>query len=94
MELKNGVIKVIDYGRIQSTEKPQDVEMTDTQVFIADNIEEYEKEMDGYTVQGFEYDYKSYTKDEYIQFLNDKNAKAIAALQEELAAAKILLGVE
>ena len=94
MELKNGVIKVIDYGRIQSTEKPQDVEMTDTQVFIADNIEEYEKEMDGYTVQGFEYNYKSYTKDEYIQFLNDKNAKAIAALQEELAAAKILLGVE
>lgn len=94
MELKNGVIKVIDYGRIQSTERPQDVEMTDTQVFMADNIEEYEKEMDGYTVQGFEYNYKSYTKDEYIQFLNDKNAKAIAALQEELAAAKILLGVE
>lgn len=94
MELKNGVIKVIDYGRIQSTEKPQDVEMTDTQVFIADNVEEYEKEMDGYTVRGFEYDYKSYTKDEYIQFLNDKNARAIAALQEELAAAKILLGVE
>ena len=94
MEFKNGVIKVIDYGRIQSTEKPQDVEMTDTQVFVADNIEEYEKEMDDYTVQGFEYDYKSYTKDEYIQLLNDKNARAIAALQEELAAAKILLGVE
>ena len=94
MELKNGVIKVTDYGRIQSTERPQDVEMTDTQVFMADNIEEYEKEIDGHSVQGFEYDYKSYTKDEYIQFLNDKNAHAIAALQEELAAAKILLGVE
>lgn len=94
MELKNGVIKVIDYGRIQSTERPQDVEMTDTQVFIADNIKEYEKEIDGHVVQGFEYDYKSYTKDEYIQFLNDKNARAIAALQEELTAAKILLGVE
>jgi hypothetical protein len=94
MELKNGVIKVIDYGRIQSTERPQDVEMTDTQVFIADNIEEYEKEIDKHVVQGFEYDYKSYTKDEYIQLLNDKNARAIAALQEELAAAKILLGVE
>lgn len=94
MEFKNGVIKVIDYGRIQSTEKPQDVEMTDTQVFMADNIEEYEKEINGHTVKGFEYDYKSYTKDEYIQFLNDKNAKAIATLQEELAAAKILLGVE
>lgn len=88
------MIKVIDYGRIQSTEEPQEVEMTDTQVFIADNIERYEKEMDGYTVQGFEYDYKSYSKDEYIQLLNDKNARAIAALQEELAAAKILLGVE
>ena len=94
MEFKDGVIKVTDYGRIQSTEKPQDIEMTETQVFVADNIEEYEKEMDGYLVQEFEYDYKSYTKDEYIQFLNDKNAKAIAALQEELAAAKILLGVE
>ena len=94
MEFKDGVIKVTDYGRIQSTEKPQDIEMTETQVFVADNIEEYEKEMDYYLVQEFEYDYKSYTKDEYIQFLNDKNAKAIAALQEELAAAKILLGVE
>ena len=73
------MIKVIDYGRIQSTERPQDVEMTDTQVFMADNIEEYEKEIDGHAVQGFEYDYKSYTKDEYIQFLNDKRVVELLA---------------
>lgn len=85
---------MIDYGKIQGTEQPPEVEMTDTTVFIAENIVPIQEEIDEHIVNGFQYDYKAYTKDEYIQLLNDKNAKAIAALQEELAAAKILLGVE
>ena len=85
---------MIDYGKIQGTEQPPEVEMTDTAVFVAENIVPIQEEIDEHIVNGFQYDYKAYTKDEYIQLLNDKNAKAIAALQEELAAAKILLGVE
>jgi len=85
---------MINYGRIQSSERPQEIEITESKVFIAKNITPYEKEIDEHFIQGFEYDYKEYTKDEYIQLMNEENSKAIASLQEELAAAKILLGVE
>ena len=85
---------MINYGKIQSSERPQDIEITESKVFTAENIIPYEKEIDEHFVQGFEYDYKEYTKDEYIQLMSEENSKAIANLQEELAAAKILLGVE
>ena len=85
---------MINYGRIQSSERPQEIEITESKVFIAKNITHYEKEIDEHFIQGFEYDYKEYTKDEYIQLMNEENSKAIANLQEELAAAKVLLGVE
>lgn len=85
---------MINYGKIQSSERPQEIEITDAKVFIAENINPYEKEVDEHFIQGFEYDYKEYTKDEYIQLMNEQNSKAITDLQEELAAAKILLGVE
>ena len=83
-----------NYGRIQGATKPQEIETTDSMVFIAKNIIPYEEEIDGHTISGFEYDYVGYTKDEYIQLISEENSKAIANLQEELAAAKILLGVE
>ena len=43
-----------------------------------------------YEETGYEYDYIEYTKDEYLsaQYLK------ISGLEEELAAAKIMLGVE
>ena len=85
---------MINYGHTYSTEQPSEIEITDSLIFVAENIVPYQKVIDEHTVEGFEYDYKAYTKDEYIQLLNDKNSKAIAELQEELAAAKILLGVE
>lgn len=85
---------MINYGKIQSSERPQEIEITESKVFIAENITPYEKEIDEHFIQGFEYNYKEYTKDEYIQLMNEENSKAIANLQEELAAAKILLGVE
>lgn len=85
---------MIDYGRIRGSEQPQEVEITESAVFIASNIIPYQKVIDDHNIEGYEYDYKEYTKDEYIQLLNDNNTQAIAALQEELTAAKILLGVE
>ena len=36
---------MINYGLIQSTTRPQPIEITDNSVFIATNIEEYEKQL-------------------------------------------------
>ena len=79
-----------DYGKVYSSIRPQDIEITDSAVFLASNIETYSKEFDGHTQEGYEYNLVEYTKDEYL--LNQSNK--ISSLEQELAAAKILLGVD
>ncbi len=81
---------MINYGRIKGQVEPPEIEMTNTSVFVASNIEPYTETIDDVTINGYEYDYVSYTKDEYLLQQN----QSIRALQEELAAAKVLLGVE
>jgi len=83
-----------DYGKVCGASRPQEIEITATSVFIASNIEEYTEEIDGETISGFKYDYVGYTKDEYLSTVAIANANAIKELADELAAAKILLGVE
>lgn len=80
---------MLNYSKIHSKTRPKDMEITTNKVFIATNIVEYSDE----EISGFEYDYTIYDKDEYIMLLA-KNQEDIAALREELEAAKIILGVE
>ena len=79
-----------NYGIVFGSIQPQATEITPTSVFIASNIEPYEQEIDGHTISGYKYNYIEYSKDEYLL----QQTTNIAALQEELAAAKVLLGVE
>lgn len=79
-----------DYGIIYGSIQPQAIEMTPTSVFIATNITPYEEEIEGHNITGYKYNYVEYSKDEYLL----QQTSNIAALQEELTAAKILLGVE
>lgn len=58
---------MIDYGRVRGNDKPESIHITDSKVFIASNIEKYSEFIDEYTIEGYEYDYKSYDKDEYIE---------------------------
>lgn len=81
---------MINLGTQYSTTRPKEIEMTADAVFTATNITPYSKEIEGHTINGFSYTYKQYTKDEYLM---EQNA-SIIALQEELAATKILLGVD
>ena len=76
-----------DYGRVKGDTYPEEIVITPTEVMVASNIQPYTEEIEGRTMSGYEYNYKVYSKDEYY-------SSTIAALQEELAAAKILLGVE
>lgn len=83
-----------NFGKVKSSTRPPKIETTDTMVFVASNIEPYSFSIDNYEINGYEYDYIGYTKDEYIQKISSENSRAIAELEEELKAAKILLGVE
>ena len=79
-----------NYGKVKGAVRPNEIEITATSVFIASNIEFYTEVIEGETTQGYEYDYVGYDKVEYLI----KQNQDIKNLQEELAAAKILLGVE
>lgn len=76
--------------KVRSSTRPQEIEFTQNYVLVASNITPYEEEFDGHTNSGYEYECTQYTKDEYML----AQANKINALEEELSAAKILLGVD
>lgn len=78
------------YNKVHSTARPLDIEITANAVYVASNITPYEEEIDGRTISGYEYTCTDYTKDEYLIYQNEK----ITSLEDELKAAKILLGVD
>ena len=78
------------YGKVQSLNQPQEIEIKEEKVFLASNIQPYTTVIEDKEESGYEYDYVEYTKDEYIKLLSQQSQR----LEEELAAAKVLLGVE
>ena len=78
------------HNNMQSVVRPQEIEITANAVFVADNITPYSENIDGRYFNGYTYNCTEYTKDEYLLLQSTR----IAALQEELDAAKILLGVD
>ena len=86
---------MIQYIRIKAQTRPEEITFTQNQVIITKNIEAYEDNSnENCPLTGFQYDCDVYSKDEYIQKLMADNAACVNNLQEELIAAKILLGVE
>ncbi len=84
---------MINYGRVRGTTSPLPLEITSNLVLIASNVEDYTEEFEDETLHIYEYDYVSYTKDEYLAKISQDNASAISQLSDELSATKILLGV-
>ena len=78
------------YTKLRSSVQPQSVQITPNSVIVASDIQAYEEVIDGHTLAGFEYKGTEYTKDEYMLLQDQK----ITSLEQELAAAKILLGVD
>lgn len=79
-----------DYGKQYGSVSPQPIEITATSVFVASNIQKITRESDDKEIEIYEYDLVQYNKDEYLLY----QASHMAALEEELAATKILLGVD
>lgn len=78
-----------DLGIVQSTERPSDVDIRETKVFVASDIKEvHEKKTDEQPgFDGYSYNLKEYDKDEYIQMIQDKNT----ALEDETTAIQMAL---
>ena len=79
--------------KVQSTVKPQAVEIDEFSVWIAENIQEVTvKDEEGKEHIEYEYELSQLTKDEYILELHD--AQELNKLQSELALAELaeLLG--
>ena len=55
-----------NHGIQYSTARPDDIMVTADSVFLATNITPYSKEIEGRNVEGFQYNYVQYSKDEYI----------------------------
>ena len=83
-----------NYGLVKSKTLPPSVEITPNYVYVASNIQSVEEETDENVETIYTYNYVSYTKDEYISTITAENARAIDELNDELAATKILLGVD
>lgn len=66
---------MIDYGKQKSTVRPEELELTETKVFVSSNVTEVnEDETDGQQgFTGYEFDLIEYDKDEYIKIQAEKN---------------------
>ncbi len=66
---------MIDYGKQKSTVKPDELELTESKVFVSSNITEVNEpgtdEQPGFS--GYEFTLTEYEKDEYIKLQAEKN---------------------
>lgn len=78
-----------DFGKTRSTVKPEELEITESLVFAASNIQPIKEdgtdENPGF--EGYEYDLTSYGKDEYIRL----QAEANASLSEQMTQTQLAL---
>lgn len=73
---------MINYGKTYSDERPEEVDVKETMVFVASNIKEVltpDPEGEENKTQ-YEFDYVGYTKDEYIKLMTDTNSDMNAQL--------------
>lgn len=78
-----------DLGIVQSTERPSDVDIRETKIFVASDIKEvHEKKTDEQPgFDGYSYNLKEYDKDEYIKSIQAKNAE----LEDETTQVQVAL---
>lgn len=78
---------------VRSTECPPEIRILGDTVIVISNIKTYTEQIEEHIMSGYEYDCTIYSKDQYIVIMAQQT-KAIEELQDQLEAAKILLGVD
>lgn len=78
------------YGKVRSTLRPETRVIDEHSIWVAENITPVTEELTGEEsvgIEGYEYDLTQYTKDEYIQMIDEKNdslESEITSTQEAL----------
>lgn len=62
-----------NYGLQRSAVEPKAVEITESKVFVATDIEQVTLTMDKQEVQEYQFNLVEYDKDEYIKIISEKN---------------------
>ena len=62
-----------NYGLQRSTVEPKAIEITESKVFVATDIEQVTLNMDEQEVQEYQFNLVEYDKDEYIKIISEKN---------------------
>ena len=87
---------MIDYGKVRSTVKPDEVEIDEYSVWVNTNIKEIEvqSENGSYTDIEYEYNQVRYTTDEYIKMIDERNTTLESQLTDtQLALCEIYEGM-
>ena len=80
-------------NNIRSNGEPKTIQIINNNIIIPQNIHPFSITSDEGEMSGYEYDCDIYSKDEYLIIIAEQ-ANRISELEDELAAAKILLGVD
>jgi hypothetical protein len=71
-----------NYGKVQSTVKPEPMVIDESSVWVHTNIQPVEETVGEETFSGWEFDMVQYTKDEYIRMLDTQLTDTQLALVE------------
>ena len=83
-----------EYKKVRSTVCPDAIRFDEKSVWVTENIKEVEVEFGETVYIEYEFDQKRYSKDEYIELIDEKNTKLEAALTDtQLALCEIYEGM-
>lgn len=85
---------MIDYGKVRSTVKPDEVEIDEYSVWVNSNIKEIEVQSEYENHTEYEFNQVRYTKNEYIKLIDERNSTLEAQLTDtQLALCEIYEGM-
>lgn len=85
---------MIDYGKVRSTVKPDEVEIDEYSVWVNSDITEIVVQSEDETHTEYEFNQVRYTKDEYIKLIDERNTTLESQLTDtQLALCEIYEGI-
>lgn len=78
---------MIDYGKVRSTVKPDEVEIDEYSVWVNNDIKEIVVQLEDKSHTEYEFNQLRYTKDEYIKMIDER----ITTLESQLTDTQLAL---
>lgn len=85
---------MIDYGKVRSTVKPDEVEIDEYSVWVNNDIKEIVVQLEDKSHTEYEFNQVRYTKDKYIKMIDERNTTLESQLTDtQLALCEIYEGM-